>query len=181
MFSISFLFAQLLITALWVLVRAIVAIKTKRFDYKRELQLLLVYICIQVVVRYTFFPFSKLDGAVQPLLFDPSHELNGRINFIPFVHLTKFLTTSDLLINVIGNIFMFTPLGIIWPIVFKKLDTHKKVITAGIGCSLVIEILQIPFFDRVSDIDDLLFNTAGFLIGYLLYLFFRSRKKDPLV
>ena len=65
---------------------------------------------------------------------------------------------------------MFIPLGIVWPSVYKGLDTHWKVISAGIGVSLCIEILQLPFYDRVSDIDDLLLNSLGFIIGYLLYL-----------
>jgi glycopeptide antibiotics resistance protein len=76
----------------------------------------------------------------------------------------------DILINVIGNTAMFIPLGIVWPSVYKGLDTHWKVISAGIGVSLCIEILQLPFYDRVSDVDDLLLNSLGFIIGYLLYL-----------
>jgi glycopeptide antibiotics resistance protein len=65
---------------------------------------------------------------------------------------------------------MFIPLGIVWPSVFKKLDTHGKVIAAGVGVSLTIEILQLPFFGRASDIDDLILNSAGFLMGYGIYL-----------
>ncbi len=43
--------------------------KNKRMDWKREVQLLLVYICIIVVTRFTFFPFAKINGQVQPLIF----------------------------------------------------------------------------------------------------------------
>ena len=73
---------------------------------------------------------------------------------------------------------MFIPLGIVWPSVYKELDAHWKVISAGIGVSLCIEILQLPFYDRVSDIDDLLLNSLGFIIGYLLYLLAKSLKKN---
>ena len=66
----------------------------------------------------------------------------------------------------------------VWPSVYKGLDTHWKVISAGIGVSLCIEILQLPFCDRVSDIDDLLLNSLGFIIGYLLYLLAKSLKKN---
>ena len=72
---------------------------------------------------------------------------------------------------------MFIPLGIVWPSVYKGLDTHRKVISAGIGVSLCIEILQLPFYDRVSDVDDLLLNSLGFIIGYLLYLLAKSASK----
>jgi glycopeptide antibiotics resistance protein len=64
---------------------------------------------------------------------------------------------------------MFIPIGIIWPIVYKELDTPVKTIAAGAGLSLFIEILQLPFYDRVSDIDDLLLNTLGFAVGYGVY------------
>lgn len=60
----------LIISALWLLVRGIFWLKNKRIDWKREAQLLLVYICIVVVVRFTFCPFGKVDGKIQPLLFD---------------------------------------------------------------------------------------------------------------
>jgi glycopeptide antibiotics resistance protein len=59
----------------------------------------------------------------------------------------------------------------------RKLDTSFKVISAGIGLSLFIEILQLPFFDRVSDIDDLLLNSLGFLLGYGIYLIVTKASK----
>ena len=43
-------------------------------------------------------------------------------------------------------------------------------ITAGVGFSLCIEILQLPFFDRVTDVDDLILNSLGFITGYGIYL-----------
>ena len=75
------------------------------------------------------------------------------------------------------NTAMFIPLGIVWPAVFKKLNTHGKVIAAGVGVSLAIEILQLPFYDRVTDIDDLILNSLGYLIGYGIFLLVRKLKK----
>jgi glycopeptide antibiotics resistance protein len=69
---------------------------------------------------------------------------------------------------------MFIPLGIVWPAVFKQLDKPWKVIAAGVGVSLTIEILQLPFYGRATDIDDLILNSAGFLIGYGIYLLVRA-------
>ena len=158
------------ISIIWCFVRVVCAIKTKRADWKREIQLLLVYVCIVVVARFTFFPFSKINGEIQPLVFEGAKAFPFRINWIPFVNLFDYPEMRDILINVIGNTAMFIPLGIVWPSVYDGLDTHRKVISAGIGVSLCIEILQLPFYDRVSDVDDLLLNSLGFLIGYLLYL-----------
>ena len=81
------------------------------------------------------------------------------------------------MLNLIGNTAMFLPLGIVWPAVFKKLDSHWKVITAGFGVSLTIEVLQLPFFDRATDIDDLILNTLGFLMGYGIYLLVKAIRR----
>ena len=48
---------------------------------------------------------------------------------------------------------------------------------AGVGFSLFIEILQLPFYDRVTDIDDLILNSLGFLIGYGIFLLVKKLKK----
>ena len=158
------------ISLIWCVIRLICAVKNKSVHWKREIQYLLVYICIVVVARFTFFPFFTVNGKVQPLLFERAKAFPFRINWIPFANLFDYPETRDILINIIGNTAMFIPLGIVWPSVYKGLNKHWKVLAAGIGFSLFIEILQLPFYDRVSDVDDLLLNSAGFLIGYLIYL-----------
>ena len=177
MIGISYSSVMVGITVLWILVRGMVCLRQRKYSLKRELQLLLVYICVVVVTRFTFFPFSKVDGQVQPLLFDASRIFPPRINLLPVVYLFDYPIFREALINFIGNTAMFIPLGIVWPSVFKKLDTHGKVIAAGVGYSLLIEIFQLPFFDRVSDIDDLLLNSLGFLMGYGIYLLVRTLKR----
>ncbi len=171
--TISYTTVFLAITALWCLVRAVCAIKNKCFHPKREGQLLLVYVCLVVVVRFTFFPFSSLS--VPPLNFEPDKALLFRINLIPLVNLLDYPAKASILLNVIGNIAMFIPLGIVWPYVFKHLNTHIKVIAAGVGVSFSIELLQLPFYERVSDVDDLLLNSLGFLIGYGIYLLAKTK------
>ncbi len=165
------------ITIAWLVIRGICWLKGKHIDLKREAALLLVYICIAVVVRFTFCPFGKVDGRIQPLLFDKGRIFPLWVNLKPFIYLFDYPTRRESLLNLIGNITMFIPLGIIWPAVFKKLDTHGKAIAAGFGVSLSIEILQLPFFGRASDIDDLILNTAGFLIGYGIYLLVKHARR----
>ena len=165
------------ITVIWILVRTAVCLRQRRIRWKREIQLLLVYICILVVTRFTFFPFSKINGQVQPLLFDASKIFPPRINLLPVVYLFDYPVFREAMRNLMGNTAMFIPLGIVWPSVFRKLDSHGKVIAAGVGYSLLIELVQLPFFDRVSDIDDLLLNSLGFVLGYGIYLLVKSMKR----
>ena len=180
MIEISYTAMVLFISALWVLVRAYAGWKQKQLSWKRELQLLLVYICLIVVARFTFCPFGKVDGKIQPLLFDATRVFPTRINLLPLVYLFDYEIRREAILNFVGNTAMFVPIGIVWPSVFKELNTHGKVLAAGVGLSLCIEILQLPFFDRVTDIDDLLLNSLGFAVGYGLYLLVkacRSHKK----
>lgn len=177
MIEISYHSMVIFISVLWILTRIFYFLHYKRFSPMRELQLLLVYICIIVVVRFTFCPFGKVDGKILPLLFDPANILPFRFNWIPFVNLLDYEILSEARLNIIGNTAMFIPIGIIWPLVFRQLNTPVRVMAAGVGFSLCIEILQLPFFDRITDIDDLILNSLGFLTGYLIYLLFRSVKQ----
>ena len=127
-----------------------------------------------LVARFTFFPFFKVEGKIQPLLFDPAQIFPPRINLLPVVYLFDYPVFLEALSNFLGNSLMFLPLGIVWPVALKKLDTYGKLIAAGAGTSALIEILQLPFFDRVSDIDDLILNTTGYLAGYGIYLLVRG-------
>ncbi len=170
MIEISYGTMFAMISIMWCINRAFIAWQNKGLNWKRELQLLFVYICIVVIVRFTFCPFGKVNGHIQPLLFDAGRIFPFRINLIPFVHLFDYNIKREAILNFVGNTFMFVPVGIVYPIVYKKLDTHMKVIFAGVGFSLVIELLQLPFFDRVSDIDDLILNSLGYVLGYFIYL-----------
>lgn len=171
MFYVTYAQMVLIVSAIWIIIRSICAIRYKKISLKREAQLLLVYICIVVVVRFTFCPFGTVNGQIQPLIFDSANILPLKVNLIPFVYLFDYPTMREALLNLIGNTAMFIPLGIVWPSVFKKLDNAAKAILAGFGFSLAIEIVQLPFYGRTSDIDDLILNTVGYLIGYGIYRF----------
>ncbi|MBE6930028.1 MAG: VanZ family protein [Ruminococcaceae bacterium] len=158
------------ISILWLILRAAVCTRMRRISWRRELQLLLVYICLIVITRFTFCPFGKVDGQIQPLLFDRNRIFPPRINLLPLVYLADYPDPREALLNFIGNTAMFIPVGIVWPAVFRELRRAAAGIAAGVGFSFCIEILQLPFFDRVSDIDDLLLNSLGYVIGYGLFL-----------
>lgn len=177
MLQVSYGQLVLFVSILWVLVRVAVNVRQKSLSWARELQLLLVYICIIVVLRCTCFPFAKVNGQVQPMFIDWSHQFPIRWNLWPLVYLMDYPTRREILLNIIGNTTMFIPIGIILPIVYKSLNTHMRAIAAGLGFSLVIEILQLWVYDRVSDIDDLILNSLGYLVGYGLLVLIRTIKR----
>ena len=91
MIEISFTSMVIFISIIWCLVRAVSYLKNKKINWLRELQLLLVYVCIIVVVRITFCPFARIDGKLQPLIFDSTKVFPFRINLLPIVHMFDYV------------------------------------------------------------------------------------------
>lgn len=104
---------------------------------------------------------------------------SGSFNFVPSLY--KYLVKSELSIGtwvqdmLIGNVLMFIPMGILIPLVFKKTNI-KNIFIISIFIPLSIEVLQ-PIVGRSFDIDDIIMNFIGIVIGYLIILIFRKIKK----
>ena len=155
------------ITLAWIVTRSILGIKNRKADWKYEAKLLTVYICLVVIARFVYFPMRLVEGRIGSLVLDVDKIFPLWINLIPVVHL--FDVYDGWMINIIGNVAMFIPVGLVWPFCFKKLDTMGKTVLAGAGFPLFIEITQLPFYDRCSDVDDIILNTTGILVGALIY------------
>ena len=167
-------------TAIWLVARIIIWARQRSIDWKREALLLLMYINLAVIIRFVFFPKALVDSHVQPLVFDPKAVFPIRINMVPLVHLLEYDSIRDIIWNVVGNAAMFIPSGIVLPILYRKLDGFWKVVAGGALISLCIEILQLPFASRASDVDDLILNTLGVAVGYGIYAVTTSRKRHSL-
>ncbi len=83
----------------------------------------------------------------------------------------------------IGNILLFIPFGLLLPLLFKGLRKWYRVFLIGFGCTVGIETLQLGLRLmcmgwRSFDVDDIILNTLGVIIGYMIYkiLFFRSHR-----
>ena len=177
MLSISFFASELFFTAIWLLVRITLWVRQRSIDWKREAVLILMYINLAVIIRFVFFPRALVDGHIQPLVFETTAVLPLRINLLPLAHLFDYQSVRDIIWNVVGNAAMFIPSGIVLPTVYRKLDSFGKTIAAGAFISLCIEILQLPFASRASDVDDLILNTLGVAIGYGIYATVKRLKR----
>ena len=166
----------------WIIFRAAVCCKNKRIDWKRELIQLLFLVNLTVIYRFTFHPFGKVDGKIQPLIFEWATAWPFRVNLVPFVNLADYDIKREMLLNIIGNFAMFIPTGIMTPLIYKNLGSFKKVMLTGFLISLCIEILQLPFAVRASDVDDLILNTAGCLAGYGIFALIRwVKRRTPVI
>jgi glycopeptide antibiotics resistance protein len=71
--------------------------------------------------------------------------------------------------NLGGNIIGFVPMGILLPLLFKKLSTGVKVVLTIFLISLAFEITQFIVGVGYADVDDIIQNTLGGAFGYWLY------------
>lgn len=75
--------------------------------------------------------------------------------------------------NIFGNILMFGPLGLLLPLLWKCFRKFSKTVLFGFLVSFAIECSQL-FLARGTDIDDLILNTIGTMLGYLTFVIFHK-------
>lgn len=82
--------------------------------------------------------------------------------------------TLKVWLNPLLNVAMFLPLGVLLPLTAKPFRRWYWMLMAGAGTSIVIEVLQYILCRGQADVDDLLCNTLGAMLGYCLSLLFFS-------
>lgn len=100
------------------------------------------------------------------------------IQWIPLVELISILPNRPLafLYNVIGNLIWFVPLGTLGGCIYKEYSIAKAMML-GCAISVSIECLQFLFANGISDIDDVILNTLGAMLGYGIHYWIGNRKK----
>lgn len=93
-------------------------------------------------------------------------------NFTLFREILRYQFLSPLFIrNVIGNVILFIPLGF-YLAYFYKINKIYLILIISFIISLMIEVIQFHI-GRAFDVDDILLNVIGGLIGYFLYQIFK--------
>lgn len=93
---------------------------------------------------------------VRYIVWDPT------INWIPFQDFSPSNITGMVL-----NAIMFAPLGFLLPAYFERYRHWGRTLGAGFLTSLTVELIQLFTF-RATDVDDLIMNTVGTLVGFLI-------------
>lgn len=142
---------------------------------------IMLILCFTILKKYSFkkiillFIFAVYFSAVFSAVGIPSINsliVNAEFNLIPIIDVVS--APAEYLKNTILNILLFIPLGFLLPTIWNDYRTAKKTILTGLGTSFIIEILQIFTF-RLTDIDDLITNTLGAVVGYYLYSRFSEK------
>lgn len=92
-----------------------------------------------------------------------------QVNLLPF---SKEIDPVGYLLNIV----LFLPLGILAPLLRGKQRTLLFAAGAGAAFSLLIEVSQL-LNNRSTDIDDLILNTTGAILGFALYRVWNRRRK----
>lgn len=147
--------------------------RSKRGNRTHEIGVILFQLYMIALFSQTIFAFLY-TGPVVTRSF-------SNINLVPFrvfqdnyYAITELQTWEPVLINFLGNIIIFIPIGFMIPLLWKRFNRLWKVGLTGLGISLFIETMQLTQH-RSSDIDDLWLNTLGSIFGCLLYLFIKKR------
>ena len=135
-------------------------------DIVRELGMAVLFGWILIVVSLTFFPFRIV-----------LYDWYGSANFVPFASIVQLVTETApgvAIWNILGNIVLFVPFGLVLPLLFDRMQTLLSVLWRVAVISAFIESLQIFTRSRAVDVDDIILNTLGGAIGFLIFLAIRS-------
>ena len=97
------------------------------------------------------------------------------INMVPFrtinnyLHAWAYVSPSVIITNVFGNIVAFLPFGFFGPVIFSKLKKFSAVFISSFLLSLFIEVVQGVLGVGVVDVDDLILNVLGAVLGFVFY------------
>jgi glycopeptide antibiotics resistance protein len=123
----------------------------------------LMYAYLSLVLYFTMMPVA----ASIPFMLDHPYK---PMNLVPFIDVS--LGRGDFFRQVLLNVIMTLPFGFLFPLIRAKRAKFGATVFFCFLMSLGIELLQ-PFFDRSSDITDLITNVTGGVLGYGLYLIFK--------
>lgn len=144
----------------------IVFLKKKNNQYGFLFVATLFYIYLVMLIKYTQFPIFWSN------LYRDGDLYKATYNLIPLFHLTAGQFVTSVL-----NIILFLPFGFLFFVLSRF--SFSKTIFIGFLTSFSVELIQlfISLLTRVSfrvfDVNDLIFNTLGVLIGMIIFVIFK--------
>lgn len=157
--------------------------KGKEVVFIRELLKFGFALYILALIGVTLFPLEIRFGGEtipafsQAINYMPLRSIIKDVAEVGHGHFSTAFQIKLILRNVGGNFILLLPIGFLLPILFRNINSFRKILIIGFLFSLSIEILQFfenffrIAFPRIVDVDDLILNTLGTAVGYTLYIF----------
>lgn len=102
----------------------------------------------------------------------------GPANLTPFKTLWPLFTGRGnhliAMVNLLGNIVPFIPLGVLAPLVYRRMNWQSSVVLA-IAVGLAMEAMEVVFRVGIFDVDDILLNALGVMIGFWVFTLAEAR------
>lgn len=138
--------------------------ESKREKFLRKIIQVIFVVYILLLMRFILFKYAPLTS-----LWDAFFLRTREYNIIPLkatFEIVQGLSPLRLFENIAGNIILFVPFGILLPLAFR---VERLTIVYGFAASVLVEIIQLAFAMGAADIDDVILNTLGAVIGYVAY------------
>ena len=96
-------------------------------------------------------------------------------NLVPFLEIKRFiiyrkkLGMTAVVVNLLGNVAAFLPFGFFLPFLSQKNRSFAYVTLISFEFSLLIECIQLVSKVGSFDVDDMILNTLGATLGYVLF------------
>lgn len=151
----------------------IVGLKAK-ISLSKHILFFIISCYITLVIAVTLFPLPISKEFIE-LMRVQTISAN---NFIPFNSINDLLSNSSVSIilrNILGNIVLLLPFGFFLPCLSKKLNYIRRVFIGSLIFSMIIESSQfiisliLGYSYKVTDIDDLILNVIGGILGYAIF------------
>ncbi|PEJ58346.1 VanZ family protein [Bacillus sp. AFS002410] len=144
--------------------------------YKLIKTILILLFCFYLMIlsQNILFKYTPVTQVISQLDFSLIRENWWSFNnLIPFKTIIFYLFLADINLdirinNLAGNIIGFMPFGFILPLILKKYFNFKSILKTTFILSLTYEILQLLFALGSFDVDDLILNTLGGILGYFV-------------
>ena len=102
----------------------------------------------------------------------------GPGNFVPFKTIVPQLLGQGNhlidMVNLFGNIIPFMPIGLLAPLVVRSISWQKALVL-GVVTGLTFEVMEVVFRVGIFDVDDLILNAFGVMVGYGVFGMFQRR------
>ncbi len=131
------------------------------------------------ILMLLIFVVFKFNGDVYSVIntIRTNKDRGVGVNLIPFSTIGAYISDindSVSIINTLGNIIPFIPMGFIIPMAFPSQRNVFKTIISSLLLIFSIEILQIILFLGSFDIDDIILNLLSCIIGFMLFITYKN-------
>lgn len=152
-----------------------ITVTKKKLKLGQEAAIIILIAYMESLLYLTLFPSANMTPDVVAINLVPLKTISLYINFQGDISLQ--------IINLVGNIVVFMPIGT-FSLFFIKNTSFYQVFVIGFCSTLFIEMMQLflsinGVISRSFDVDDLLLNTIGVILGYYIGLMIKRILISP--